>query len=109
MQQKFGIGVALHGAGEWCLDSETRDNIVARRNVLIGMWAGRLLGKSGEALAAYARETHISDFEVPGDSDIVSKLSSDLANAGYELDGQAIRQQLGIFRRQAYLESVATD
>ncbi|MEQ1866723.1 MAG: DUF1476 domain-containing protein [Micropepsaceae bacterium] len=102
-----------HTAGSepdsWCIDADTRNVVVARRNVLLGLWAGRLMGKTGDELTAYARELHRADFEVPGDSDVIAKLSHDLARAGHPTNEVALRQHLMKFHRQAWRESVATD
>ena len=93
----------------WCIDAETRNGVIARRNVLLGLWAGRLMGKTGDALTAYARELHRADFEVPGDSDIVTKLAADLAANGHPTNVVALRQQISKFQRQAWRETAATD
>ena len=42
----------------WCLDNDTRDSVIARRNVLAGLWAGRLLGLSNADLSSYATDVH---------------------------------------------------
>lgn len=93
----------------WCIDAETRDAVIARRNVLVGLWAGRLMGKSGDALTAYARELHQADFEVPGDSDVIAKLDTDLATTGYSMDTATLRKKLASFGRQAWSECSASD
>ncbi|MCE9521426.1 MAG: DUF1476 domain-containing protein [Alphaproteobacteria bacterium] len=93
----------------WCIDAETRNVIIARRNVLLGLWAGRLMGKDGEALTAYARELHRADFEVPGDSDIIAKLTADLASSGHPANVATLRQQISKFQRQAWRETASTD
>lgn len=93
----------------WCLDDDTRHSVIARRNALAALWAGRLLGKTGEDLAAYAREVHRADFEVPGDSDIVAKLGADLRLVGHHLDSETIRKQLAKLLAQARRECASTD
>ena len=93
----------------WCIDAETRDVVIARRNVLLGLWAGRLMGKNGATLTAYARELHRADFEVPGDSDIVAKLTLDLASSGHPTTVATLRQQILKFHRQAWRETASTD
>jgi hypothetical protein len=97
-----------HG-GPWCIDADTRSAVVARRNVLVALWAGRLLGKDGDALSDYAREVHRADFDVPGDSDVIAKLESDLSGAGHAFSAAALRAKLAAFHKQAWRESVATD
>lgn len=93
----------------WCIEAETRNAVIARRNVLIGLWAGRLMGKNGHALTAYAREVHYADFEVPGDSDVIAKLGTDFAATGHSVVTATLRKQLASFGKQAWSECCATD
>jgi len=44
---------------------------------------------------------HRADFEVPGDIDIVAKMSADLAQAGHHLDAAAVRERLAQYQTQA--------
>ena len=94
---------------DWCTDQDTRDAVIARRNVLIGFWAGNLMGKCGPELESYARQVHAADFEVQGDSDIVAKLQHDLKAAGFHSEAAAVRDRLMAFQKQAWRESGATD
>ena len=41
-----GAKISNQNSSSWCLDIDTRDCVIARRNVLTGLWAGRLLGLS---------------------------------------------------------------
>ena len=59
-------------------DAELQFKVEARRNRLLGEWAGELLGKSGDELKAYATEVVKSDFEEAGDEDVMRKVSGDL-------------------------------
>jgi len=60
------------------VDQETQCKIIARRNKLLGEWAAGQMGLTGEGAAAYAKEVVASDFEKPGDSDVVDKVLKDL-------------------------------
>jgi hypothetical protein len=100
-------GLASHD--DWCIDEDTRHAVVARRNVLAALWAGSLMGMHGRALEQYAREVHSADFEVPGDSDVVAKLSRDLVAAGLSGEAVAVRDRLADFLKQAWRECSATD
>ena len=64
---------------KFVLDQDQEFKAVSRRNRLLGMWAGELLGKTGEALTEYAREVVRSDFEHPGEDDVARKVEADLA------------------------------
>ena len=55
-------------------DAELQFKAEARRNKLLGLWAAGLLGKSGAAAEAYAREVVAADFEKAGDSDVFAKV-----------------------------------
>ena len=74
-------------------DQELKFKVTARRNKLLGLWAAGLLGKSGADAEAYAKEVVMADFEKPGDSDVIEKLSKDLAAAGKPMEEHTIRKQ----------------
>ena len=59
-------------------DQETQFKVMNRRNKLLGLWAAELMGKSGDAAAAYAKEVVAADFEEPGDEDVFRKARQDL-------------------------------
>ncbi len=65
----------------------------ARKNKLLGLWAAGLMGKTGEAAEAYARDIVLADFEKPGDHDVVHTLMHDLAAAGKPTEEHTIRRQ----------------
>ncbi|MEM8850519.1 MAG: DUF1476 domain-containing protein [Pseudomonadota bacterium] len=67
-------------------DAELQFKVEARRNRLLGEWAGGLLGKSGDDLKAYATEVVKSDFEEAGDEDVFRKVSGDLGNKATETE-----------------------
>jgi hypothetical protein len=93
----------------WCIDDDTRDNVIARRNVLAGLWAGRLLGLSNAELTAYAVEVHLADFEADGDADIVLKVANDLSAGGVSCSEQHVRDKLSGFHLEAFRQAGATD
>ncbi|GIT92466.1 aldolase [Jannaschia pagri] len=70
-------------------DAELQFKVEARRNRLLGEWAGDLLGKSGDDLRAYATEVVKSDFEEAGDEDVFRKVSGDLGSHATEADIRA--------------------
>jgi len=59
-------------------DQEMQFKIMNRRNKLLGLWAAELMGKSGDAAAAYAKEVVAADFDEPGDEDVFRKVRKDL-------------------------------
>ena len=64
---------------KFALDQEQDFRAQARRNRWLGQWAGEALGKSGDALTAYAQEIVKADFEQPGEEDVVRRVEADLA------------------------------
>jgi hypothetical protein len=101
--------VATRGVPSWCPDDDTRDNVVARRNVLAALWAGRNMGLTGPALTSYAVEVHMSDFAMSGDTDIVAKLVGDLHGAGLSIRPSEVRAKLSAFHQEALRQTAATD
>ena len=79
---------------KFAFDSELQFKAEARRNKLIGLWAAHLLGKTGKDADAYALDVIRSDFERPGDEDVIQKLTADLQNKASE---STIRSQLTAF------------
>jgi hypothetical protein len=67
---------------KFALDEEQKFKAEARRNKLLGLWAAEKLGLTGDAAASYAKEVVAADFEVSGDSDVLGKVSRDLADKG---------------------------
>ena len=59
-------------------DEELKFRAEARRNKLLGLWAAGLMGKSGDAAAAYAKDVVAEDFSEAGDEDVYRKVSGDL-------------------------------
>jgi hypothetical protein len=96
-------------ANDWCSDAETRDNVIARRNVLAGLWAGRLMQMPGHALQSYVAAVHHADFCEPGDEDVVDKLVGDLNRCGLFFTPGDVRRKLGEFYRQAIMQTRETD
>jgi hypothetical protein len=80
-------------------DQELRFKAEARRNKLLGLWAGGLLGKAD--LDAYSREVVASDFEEAGDADVLRKVSGDLKHGGVAITDEEIRAKMQEFLAQA--------
>ncbi|MGZ0188437.1 MAG: DUF1476 domain-containing protein [Alphaproteobacteria bacterium] len=75
-------------------DQELQFKVTARRNRLFGDWAAGEMGLAGDALTAYAKDVVASDFERPGDEDVLEKVQGDLKAAGIELDNARLRQKM---------------
>jgi hypothetical protein len=75
-------------------DQEKLFKITARRNKLLGLWVAEKLGLSDGDAAAYAKEVVASDFEEPGDADVVRKVLGDLDGKGIDLTEKALRVEM---------------
>ncbi len=75
-------------------DQDLQFRVTNRRNKLLGLWAAAELGKQGEAADAYAKEVVMSDFEAPGDDDVLQKVLADFQAAGVEMSAHRIRHHM---------------
>jgi len=82
-------------------DEELRFKINNRRNKLLGLWAAEKLGKTGDAAEAYAKEVVFSDFEEPGDDDMITKVLADFQAAGIALKKADITYELNHLAEKA--------
>jgi hypothetical protein len=87
---------------KFVLDEENEFKAVARRNRLLGEWAAGLMGL--ENVADYARVVVKSDFEQPGDEDVLRRVFGDLKGAGVDINEGVVRRKmdelLGVAREQ---------
>ncbi|MEQ8653372.1 MAG: DUF1476 domain-containing protein [Kiloniellales bacterium] len=75
-------------------DSDLQFRVVNRRNKLLGLWLAEMMGKSGDEAAAYAKEVVMSDFDEPGDEDIVRKVMADVEANKIELTEHRLRHHM---------------
>ncbi len=88
-------------------DQELQFRVTARKNKLLGLWAAGLLGKSGADAEAYAKEVVMSDFEKPGDDDVIGKVVGDLTAGGKATDAAAVRKQSSLLMGEAKKQLMA--
>jgi hypothetical protein len=86
---------------KFALDEELKFKINNRRNKLLGLWAAEKLGKSGADAEAYAKEVVISDFEEPGEEDMIAKILADFQKAGVALKKGDITYELNHLSEKA--------
>lgn len=77
---------------KYAFDQEMKFKIIARRNKLLGQWAGALLGKAD--IDAYAKEVVVADFEEVGEEDVVRKVAADFAAGGISHSADDIRVKM---------------
>ena len=79
---------------KWAHDQETTFKIGVRRNKLLGLWAAELMGMSGAAADAYAKEVVASDFKAPGEEDVFEKVMTDLKGKGGDVSEHRVRKEM---------------
>jgi len=73
-------------------DQEQEFRATARRNRLLGEWAAALMGLENKE--DYARAVVKSDFEQPGDEDVLRKVLGDLKGAGLTTSEGEVRAKM---------------
>ena len=77
---------------KFALEQEQEFKATARRNRLLGEWAAGLMGL--ETPAEYARAVVKSDFEQPGDEDVLRKVFGDLKGSGVAVSEGDVRMKM---------------
>ena len=85
---------------KYARDQELEFKVMARRNRLLGRWAGELLGKSGDALEDYSKAVIRSDFAEAGDDDVMRKVAGDLQGKATETEVRAKMEALTPIARE---------
>ena len=75
-------------------DQEMEFKTSARRNRLLGLWAGELMGLEKAHLEDYAKAVVKSDFEQPGEDDVLRKVFEDLKGAGVQVGEGEVRLKM---------------
>jgi hypothetical protein len=79
------VDSALHDS-KMALDQDRSFRARARGVKLAGLWAAERLGLSGSSAEEYARSVVSTDFDEPGDEDVIARLRTELATAGVSED-----------------------
>lgn len=82
-------------------DQETLFRATSRRNRLLGLWAAGQFNLADEKAQDYAKEVVLSDFEEPGDDDVVRKVLKDFADHGVDMDEARLRRQMASLMDEA--------
>ena len=75
-------------------DQEMEFKANARRNKLLGLWAAEQMGVSGDAADEYAKEVVVSDFDRPGDEDVLEKVLKDFTDKGLDISASKLRKEM---------------
>ena len=79
---------------KFALDQEQEFKAGARRNKLLGQWAAGLMGLAGDNVDEYAKAVVKSDFELPGDEDVLRKVFEDLKGSGVSVSEGEVRMKM---------------
>ncbi|MFK7790135.1 MAG: DUF1476 domain-containing protein [Phycisphaeraceae bacterium] len=75
-------------------DGELKFKVNNRRNKLLGLWLAEQFGLTGDEAAAYAKTVVLSDFEEPGDDDVLRKVMADIEAKNADIDQATVRKQM---------------
>ena len=75
-------------------DQELEFKANARRNKLLGLWAAEQMGISGDAADDYAKEVVVSNFDRPGDEDVLEKVLKDFTDKGLDISASRLRKEM---------------
>jgi hypothetical protein len=86
---------------KFVLDQEQEFKATVRRNRALAQWAAGLMGLEGPHIDEYARAVVKSDFEAPGDEDVLRKVFEDLKGAGVQVTEGEVRMKMAELMAQA--------
>lgn len=86
---------------KFALDQEQEFKATARRNRALGKWAAGLMGLEAAQVDEYAKAVVKSDFELPGDDDVLRKVFEDLKGAGVNTSEADVRMKMAELLAQA--------
>ena len=86
---------------KYALDQEQEFKAGVRRNRALGKWAAGLMGLEGKHTDEYAQAVVKSDFELPGDEDVLRKVFEDLKGAGVQVSEGEVRRRMDELLAQA--------
>ena len=73
---------------------EVEFKAAARRDRVVGHWAGEKLGLTGDALQNYALSIMRADLREAGDDDVLQKIVADFAEKGVDILPSEVRAQM---------------
>jgi hypothetical protein len=78
----------------FALEQEQDFRVHARRDRLVGVWAGGLMGLVDGDLETYVLSLVREDLRHPGDQDVYDKVLADMAAKGLHVDPHEVRAQM---------------
>jgi hypothetical protein len=86
---------------KFVLDQDQEFKAAVRRNRALAQWAAGLMGLEGPHIDEYSRAVVKSDFEAPGDDDVLRKVFEDLKGAGVQISEGEVRMKMAELLAQA--------
>ena len=86
---------------KFALDQELEFKAAVRRNKALARWAAGLMGLEGDHVEEYERAVVKSDFETPGDDDVLRKVFEDLKGSGVHVSEGEVRMRMDELLAQA--------
>ncbi len=83
---------------------EVEFKAAARRDRVVGLWAGEKLGLTGDALQNYALSIMRADLREAGDDDVLQKIVADFAEKGVDILPSQVRAQMDAALKAAKAE-----
>jgi hypothetical protein len=83
------------------LDQDQLFKVGSRRDKLFGQWLAGKMGMSGASADAYAKDVVASNFEKPGDDDMLDKVRKDLAAKNVTIADKDLLGKLSDLRDEA--------
>ena len=84
------------------IDQDQEFRVKARRDKLFGLWLAQRYGLSGDAANAYGIEVVNSNFEKPGDEDLMDKVKADLIRQKIVIEEKDLRSKFAELLAEAY-------
>jgi hypothetical protein len=91
------------------LEAMSDHSVAARRNLSVGLWAGKRIGFRGAQLERYVHDVMESDRLKPGFEDVVSKIRRDFLIHGVAFREDELPQKIMSLERAIRIEFAATD
>jgi hypothetical protein len=86
---------------KFALDQDQEFKAGVRRNRALGQWAAGLMGLDSSRIDEYAQAVVKSDFELPGDEDVLRKVFEDLKGSGVTITEGEVRMKMAELLAQA--------
>ncbi|MEH6728365.1 MAG: ATPase inhibitor subunit zeta [Hyphomicrobiales bacterium] len=91
------------------IEAITDGCVNARRDYILGLWAGSQMGLCGDELQLYVRDVIYTDRVTPGAGPMIKKVARDFSKCGVALANNQISVAFQNAERTARIEMLVTD